>query len=79
MVERMIQVTRRRKSGPTAGEEEQCQQQATRVEIWRCGHDHPNDRLQRGDRGVQELELHRAEGHRDDSLRENEERRSFVT
>ena len=29
------------------------------AEAWRDGHDHPNDRFQRGDRGVQELEFHR--------------------
>ena len=39
------------------------------AEAWRSDHDHPKDRLQRGNRGVQEPEFHRAEGHRGDSRR----------
>ena len=75
MVERMIQVTNRQKSGPTAGEKSSANSRRERAlptadnTSWRSGHDHPNDRLQRVNRGVQEPELHRAEGHRDDSLR----------
>ena len=46
-----------------------CPAGAIRAEAWRSDRDHPKDRLQRGNRGVQELEFHGAEGHRGDSQR----------